>query len=145
MADGASTGIPRMIGDWTLRLAPCGLFGKAERPLPFARPLGENAAWLCLAVGGRNDRHKPSIRASRRNRVKRSSFAEVCKCFCSLLQRRRASGWRMSADAGLASDDATLQGRPVFSALVAPDLLNNRQLKSAIFAILLVNGVIALN
>jgi hypothetical protein len=29
MADRASTGIPRMIGDWTLRLAPCGLFGKA--------------------------------------------------------------------------------------------------------------------
>jgi hypothetical protein len=37
MADRASTDIPRMIGDWTLRLAPCGLFGKAERPLPFAR------------------------------------------------------------------------------------------------------------
>jgi hypothetical protein len=39
-----------------------------------------------------------------------------------LLQRQRASGWRMSADAGLASDDATLQGRPVFCVLV--DQLN---------------------
>ena len=38
MADRASTGIPQIIGDWTLRLASFGLFGKAERPLPFARP-----------------------------------------------------------------------------------------------------------
>ena len=33
--------------------------------------------------GGRNARRKPSNRASRRDFVKRSSFAEVCKCFCS--------------------------------------------------------------
>jgi two-component system nitrogen regulation response regulator GlnG len=39
MADRDSIGIPRDIGDWTLRLAPCGLFGKAERPLPFAGEL----------------------------------------------------------------------------------------------------------
>ena len=32
------TGILQMIGDWSVRLAPFGLFGKAERPLPFARP-----------------------------------------------------------------------------------------------------------
>jgi Aspartyl protease len=32
-----------MIGDWTLRLAACGLFGKAESPLSFART---TAGWL---------------------------------------------------------------------------------------------------
>jgi hypothetical protein len=39
MADRASTGIPQMIGDWMLRLASFDLFGKAERPLPSARPV----------------------------------------------------------------------------------------------------------
>jgi hypothetical protein len=33
-----SSGIPQMIGDGTIKLAPSSLVGKAERPLPFAMP-----------------------------------------------------------------------------------------------------------